>query len=87
MATINNIADAIVAELNAATPGTDFHFIDVKPAWGQHAHGMDPHAVPDQSQSWIVPPFAPGSQLAEWVHPSPAGWTATAEALYAAITD
>ena len=77
-----------MAELNArAWWGDDFHFVDVKPAWGGHTHGLDPHVVADQSQSWIVPPFAPGRDIPEWAHPALDGWTATAAALYDALTN
>lgn len=75
-----------IAELNA--PGPDhFHYVDtVKAAWGGHAHGLDPRTVADQSASWLVPVAAPGRQQPEWVHPTPDGWAATAEALRAAVT-
>lgn len=75
-----------IAELNAHGPD-DFHYVDtVKEAWGGHAHGLDPRTVGDQSDAWLVPVAAPGRQQAEWVHPTPDGWQATAEALYAAVT-
>lgn len=79
---------AIVADANARTPGSDFHLVDtVKAAWGGHAHGLDPHTVPDNSQAWLVPVAAPGREQPEWVHPTPSGWNATAGALRAAVAN
>ena len=75
-----------IQQLNAQGPD-DFHFVDtVKAAWGGHEHGLDPRTVGDQSNAWLVPVGAPGRQEAEWVHPTPDGWSATAEAVYAAVT-
>lgn len=75
-----------IAQLNAQGPDR-FHYVDtVKAAWGFHQHGLDPHTVPDNSNAWLVPVAAPGSQEPEWVHPTPDGWAATAGALYAAVT-
>lgn len=78
---------SIVRELNATTPGSDFHVVDtVKAAWGGHAHGLDPHVAADNSQAWLVPVLAPGRERPEWVHPTLTGWTATAGALREAVT-
>lgn len=78
---------SIVDELNATTPGSDFHLVDtVKAAWGGHAHGLDPHVAADSSQAWLVPVLAPGRERPEWVHPTLTGWTATADALRATIS-
>jgi lysophospholipase L1-like esterase len=75
-----------IAELNGRGPD-DFHYVDtVKAAWGGHAHGLDPRTVADQSNAWLVPVGAPGRQQPEWVHPTPDGWAATADALEAALT-
>ncbi len=74
---------AAMAELDATTG--DFTFVDVKPAWGGHAHGLDPHTVPDNSAAWLVPVLAPGTQLPEWVHPTADGYAASASALLAAM--
>lgn len=76
-----------ISQLNAE-PGPDrYHFVDtVKQSWGVHAHGLDPHLVPDNSRSWIVPVAEPGRVQAEWVHPKPPGWVATADALRAEVT-
>lgn len=77
----------IVDELNATTPGSDFHLVDtVKAAWGGHEHGLDPHVAADSSQAWLVPVAAPGRERPEWVHPTLTGWTATAGALRASLT-
>lgn len=78
-------AQAMV-ELDATTTGKGgFTFVDVKPAWGGLTHGLDPHAVPNQTNSWLVPIGAPGRQPSEWVHPTIQGWNADADALRAAL--
>ena len=75
-----------VAELDASAKGRGgFTFVDVKPAWGGMAHGLDPRSVPDNSQAWLVPVLAPGRELPEWVHPTVEGYTASASALSAAM--
>ena len=75
----------LIAELNAG-PGRDrFHFVAVAPAWGGDAHSLDPHVGADNSDAWLVPPLAPGRDVAEWMHPTLPGWTATAGALRAAL--
>lgn len=75
-----------MAELDAITRGPgDFTFVDVKPAWDGHTHGLDPHSAPDNSDAWLVPVGAPGRQLSEWVHPTVRGYEASATALLAAI--
>ena len=71
-----------VAELDAADTGPHgYTFVDVKPAWDGLTHGLDPRTTPDNSQAWLVPVLAPGSQLPEWVHPTQQGYAATAEAI------
>ncbi|WP_434965827.1 SGNH/GDSL hydrolase family protein [Janibacter indicus] len=75
-----------VAELDAGARGNGgFTFVDVKPAWGGMAHGIDPRTAADNSQAWLVPVLAPGRELPEWVHPTVEGHTATASALTAAL--
>ena len=75
-----------MATLDAGATGPHgFTFVDVKPAWGGLAHGLDPHSTPDNSVSWLVPVLAPGRQLPEWAHPTRDGYAATASALTAAM--
>lgn len=82
----NALQNQLIAELNAR-PGRDrFHVVDIGRAWDGDVHGLDPHVVADNSDAWLVPPFAPGREVAEWVHPTLAGWTATASAVRAAVT-
>lgn len=67
-----------MADLDATTTGTGgFTFVDVKPVWGGLTHGLDPHVVPNQANSWLVPIGAPGRQQSEWVHPTIQGGTRT----------
>lgn len=78
----DELQQQVMDEANAATGSDRFVFVDsVKDVWGGHTHGLDPRVAPDNSQAWLVPPFAPGRVLAEWVHPTQRGWTAMAEAL------
>ena len=75
-----------VAELDATLRGPgEVSFVDVKPAWGGHAHGLDPRSTPDNSDAWLVPVLAPERALPEWVHPTADGYAASADALLAAI--
>ena len=75
-----------MADLSRSLHGKgDFTFVDVKPAWDGHAHGLDPHATPDDSDAWLVPVLAPGTVQSEWVHPTTDGYAATASALEAAM--
>jgi len=75
-----------MAELDATTGGQgDFTFVDVKPAWDGHTHGLDPRSTPDNSAAWLVPALAPGRQLPEWVHPTVDGYEASATALLRAM--
>ncbi len=75
-----------MAELAATTKGAgDFTFVDVKPAWEGHAHGLDPRSTPDNSDAWLVPVLAPGRQQPEWVHPTVDGYAASATALIEAM--
>lgn len=62
-----------------------FTFVDVKPAWGGFAHGLDPRSEPDNSEAWLVPALAPDRDAAEWVHPTGAGYAASASALRRAM--
>ncbi len=62
-----------------------FTFVDVKPAWGGFAHGLDPRSDPDNSDAWLVPALAPDREPAEWVHPTAEGYAASAEALRRAM--
>ncbi len=70
----------LIADLNLRYGTDGFQFVQAKPYWGDH--GLDPRIAADVSNSWIVPPFGP-HELMEFMHPLPAGWTATA----AAVTD
>lgn len=75
-----------MAELDRSTPGRgDFTFVDVKPDWGGFAHGLDPRPLASQSDAWLVPILGPGREYYEWVHPSAAGWGASALALVTAM--
>lgn len=75
-----------MAELDATATGDgDFTFVDVKPAWDGHAHGLDPRSTPDNSDAWLVPVLAPGRQQPEWVHPTQEGYAASATALLEAM--
>lgn len=76
---------AAIEGLNASTGTRDFVFVDVKPAWGGHAHGYDPRTGASNRTSWITPVLAPGTEYKEWVHPRPAGWAASAVALRGAL--
>lgn len=62
-----------------------FTFVDVKPDWGGYTHGIDPRVVSDNSDAWLVPVFGVGREYSEWIHPAPAGWGASALALYGAM--
>lgn len=82
----NALQDHLIGELNAG-PGRDrFHVVDIGTAWDGDVHGLDPHIGADNSGAWLVPPLAPGREVVEWVHPTLAGWTATADAVRAAVT-
>ncbi|WP_277453129.1 SGNH/GDSL hydrolase family protein [Janibacter sp. DB-40] len=90
LATFQDRGDGAMAEAMATLdsrldgPG-DLTFVDVKPAWGGHTHGLDPRSTPDNSDAWLVPVGAPGAQIPEWVHPTVEGYQASADALLAAI--
>lgn len=73
-----------MAELDKTDPGA-YTFVDVKPAWGGRAHGLDPHPVADNRAAWLVPVLTPGREYSEWVHPTAAGWVASALALSSAM--
>lgn len=82
----DEVQRAGVAELNEETTGTgEFTFVDVKPDWAGYTHGLDPRALGDDSNAWLVPIFGAGNEFSEWVHPTPAGWGASALALVAAM--
>ena len=73
---------AAMLELDRSTTGRGgFTFVDVKRDWGGYTHGIDPHVVADNSNAWLVPVLAPGRELKEFVHPTAAGWGASALAL------
>ncbi|MFX4287865.1 SGNH/GDSL hydrolase family protein [Janibacter sp. G349] len=73
---------AAMAELSRANGGRGgFTFVDVKRDWGGYTHGIDPHVVADNSDAWLVPVLSPGRELKEFVHPTAAGWGASALAL------
>lgn len=75
-----------MAELDRSTPGRGgFTFVDVKPDWGGFTHGLDPRPLASQSNAWLVPILGPGREYYEWVHPSAAGWGASALALVTAM--
>lgn len=81
------VARTGMAELNREVTGEgDFTFVDVKTDWGGRAHGLDPWVLSSHSDAWLVPIFGAGNEYSEWVHPSPAGWGASALALYAAMS-
>lgn len=80
------VARAGATELNREVTGKgDFTFVDVKPDWGGRTHGLNPWVLNSHSNAWLVPIFGAGNEYSEWVHPSPAGWGASALALYAAM--
>lgn len=82
----DRVQRAAMTELDRETGGRGgFTFVDVKPDWDGYTHGLDPRVVADNSNAWLVPALGLGSQFSEWVHPSPAGWGASALALYAAM--
>lgn len=81
----DRVQRAAMEELSAATAGAGFTFVDVKPDWGGYAHGMETGALTGNPYSWLVPVLGTGREFSEWVHPRPAGWSASALALYAAM--
>lgn len=82
----DELQSAGMAALDAQATGPHgYTFVDVKPAWGGMAHGLDPHVTPDNSAAWLVPALAPGRQVPEWVHPTPEGYAATATAVIGAM--
>ncbi len=90
LAAFQDRGDRVMAETMAALDtGTGgkggFTFVDVKPAWGGHAHGLDPSSTPDNTDAWLVPVLAPGTQQSEWVHPTVEGYAASATALTEAM--
>ena len=74
----------IGAAMEAFQLGAHVRYVDVKPAWDGHAHGLDIVAPEDNSDSWIIPVFGTANP-SEWVHPAPAGWRATATATKTAV--
>ena len=78
----DTLQGAAMAELSRANGGQGgFTFVDVKRDWGGYTHGIDPHVVANNSNAWLVPVLAPGRELKEFVHPTAAGWGASALAL------
>ena len=76
-----------VREVDRVVGGSGgFTFVDVKPAWGGYTHGLNPHALADQRSAWLVPVLGVGNVYYEWVHPTPAGWGASALALSTSMT-
>lgn len=75
-----------MSELNASTKGARFTFVDVKPDWGGYTHGLETGALTGNPNSWLVPVLGTGNEFTEWVHPRPAGWGASALALYGAMS-
>lgn len=61
------------------------NFVKVKSAWYGYTHGLDPRVLADNSLAWLVPIGASGRVYNEWVHPTLAGWTASANALKPAL--
>lgn len=90
LATLQRRGDALqragMKELDSGARGKGgFTFVDVKPDWDGFTHGIDPRPIADNSNAWLVPLFGVGREFSEWVHPTPAGWGASALALYAAL--
>ena len=88
---LQRVGDAIqargIAQLNAESGADRYHYVGtVKQAWGGRVHGLDPHVVADNSNTWLVPAGTPGRDVAELVHPTQPGWDATAGALRDAVT-
>lgn len=82
----DRVQRAAMAELDREEPGQGtFTFVDVKQDWGGYTHGLDPRVLGSNSNAWLVPVLGAGREYYEWVHPSPAGWGASALALYAAM--
>lgn len=83
----DRVQQQVVDDANAATGSRRYHFVGtVKDAWGGHEHGLDPRSTrPDNSDAWLVPVGAPGRAIPEWVHPTPEGWRASADAVLAEI--
>lgn len=82
----DRVQQEIVDEVNRATGRSNVVFVGgVKESWGGHANGLDPRILGDNRRSWLVPVLNPGNELAEFAHPRPRGWQASAEALSGAI--
>lgn len=81
----DRVQRAAMDELAASTSGAGFTFVDVKPDWGGYTHGLETGALTGNPNSWLVPVLGTGYEYSEWVHPRPAGWSASALALYAAM--
>lgn len=82
----DRVQRAAMAELDQETKGQGgFTFVDVKPDWGGYTHGLDPRILGSNHNAWLVPVLGAGHEYYEWVHPSPAGWGASALALYASM--
>lgn len=82
----DSVQRAGMAELDAANTGSGgFTFVDVKKDWGGYVHGIDPRPLSSQANAWLVPILGPGRVYYEWVHPTAAGWGASALSLYAAM--
>ena len=79
----DEVQRAGMAELSNEMAGAGFTFVDVKPDWDGHTHGLNPRALTSNRHAWLVPVFGTGNEFSEWVHPRPAGWGASALALYA----
>ncbi len=81
----DRIQRSVVAGLSKGARKGAFTFVDVKPSWGGHDHGIDPRVVADNRNAWLVPVLHPGREYKEWVHPTSAGWGASALALRGAL--
>lgn len=82
----DRVQRAAMAELDASTKGAGFTFVDVKLDWGGYTHGLETGALTGNPNSWLVPVLGTGNEYSEWVHPRPAGWGASALALYGSMS-